>query len=149
VLPAENIFLFYPKDAPGGAYYTFAMIGAVLDPAVDVEKGYRSLEKAVKENQFGVKPTNVRKKMMGDRPGVAFEVEKGDTAYTCWCVYNNEESAVVLSVRKDLGISSSDEKRFFDSLKIDVAAPPKKDAAPGTPGAPKGSGPGGKGGGID
>ena len=141
-----NIFLYYPKDVPGGAYFTFALIECKLDPAVDVEKGYRSLEKAVKENQFGDKPTNIKRKMMGDRPGVTFELMKGDTPYSVWAVYNNEESAVVMSVRKDIGISPADEKRFMDGLQFGIDKPRQQEGPPGAPGVPGGPRPGAPGG---
>ena len=141
----DNVFLYYPEEAPGGAYFTLALISAKLDPAVDIEKGYRSLEKAVKEGQFGEKPLNIKKKMMGERPGVACDIIKGDTPFSTWIIYNNEESAVVLSVRKDIGISAEDEKRFFESLQFGIDKPPQKEGAPGTPGVPSvpGGGPGG------
>jgi len=149
ILTPNDEFLFWPKDAPGGAYFMFALKSAKLDPAVDIEKGYRSLEKAVKESQFGDKPYNVKRKMMGERPGVAYEILKGDTLYTCWAVYNNEESVALMYVRKDVGISSADEKKFMEGLQFDVDKPPMpegKGGTPGTPGTPGGPGPGGPGG---
>jgi hypothetical protein len=139
VLPGDNIFLFWPKDAAGGALFTFSMLGAKLDPAVDVDRGYRSLEKAVKEGQFGKNPTKVTKKMMADRPGVAYDLVEGDTVYSVWAVYNNEESAVVMRVRRDAGLPSDATTKFFDSLQFGVDRPPPKkggNAAPGTPGVP-------------
>jgi Protein of unknown function (DUF1559) len=146
ILMPNDEFLFWPKDAPGGAYFMFALKSAKLDPAVDIEKGYRSLEKAVKENQFGDKPFNLKRKMMGERPGVAYEILRGDTPYSCWAVYNNEESVALMYVRKDVGMSADDEKRFMESLQFGVDKPPMQDSAPGTPGTPGGPGPGGPGG---
>jgi hypothetical protein len=131
-LPGDNIYIFYPRD---NAYFTFSMITAKFDPAVDIEKGYRSLEKAVKEGQFGKDPQKITRKMLGDRPGVAFTLQEGDTPFDCWAVYNNEESAVVLKVRKDVGLTAEDEKRFFGSLQFGVD-PPKKNNTPGAPGVP-------------
>ena len=77
---------------------------------------------------------------MGERPGVAFEQLRGDTPYTCWVIYNNEESAVVLSVRKDIGISADDEKRFMEGLQfgIDGARGSRRSAStPRSPGRPR------------
>ncbi|MBO0700676.1 MAG: DUF1559 domain-containing protein, partial [Zavarzinella sp.] len=135
-LPGDNIYIFWPKEA-SGAVLTFGLITAKLDPAVDIEKGYRSLEKAVKEGQFGKNPQKIKRKMMGDRPGVAYELMEDDTPYSVWAVYNNEESAVVLRVRKDVGLPAEDEKRFFDSIKFGIDKPPaKKGNTPGMPGVP-------------
>ena len=143
----DKIFLFWPKDATGGAMFTFSMIAAKLDPAVDEAKGYRSLEKAVREGQFGKDPRNLTKKNLLDRPGVLFELRDGDTVYNAWAVYNNEESAVVLRARKDAGLPPASEKLFFDSLQFGIDKPPqKKDSkggpgvGPGGPGSPPGKG---------
>ena len=139
----DDVVFYYPEAAGGGAYFTFALRSAKLLPAVDINQGYMSLEKAVKEGQFGVGPTNVTKKMMGDRPGVAFDHRNGDTVFSAWAVYNNEESAIVLLVRKDAGLPPGAEKIFFDALTLGVDKPPaKKKDNPGTgPGLP-GVGPG-------
>ncbi len=145
ILPTEkNIFLFWPKDATGGAMFTFSIVPAKLDPAVDVAKGYASLLKAVKDGQFGKDPKNVTKKMLGDRPGVRYELRDGDTVYSTWAVYNNEESAVVMKVRKDAGLPATAEKTFFEGLQFGVDRPPPKNGnnngrpgvRPGGPGGP-------------
>ena len=119
-----NIFLYYPKEAQGGALFTFALMPAKLAPAVDVAKGYASLEAAVKEGQFGKNPINLTKKMLGDRPAVAYDLREGDTVFSTWTVYNNEES-VVLKVRKDAGYYIA-EKLFFASLQLTSISRRKK-----------------------
>jgi hypothetical protein len=121
--------------------FTFALITAQLEPAVDEAKGYASLEKAVKQGQFGKDPQKVTKKMLGDRPGVAFDLREGDTVFSAWAVYNNEESGVLLKVRKDAGIPAAAQKIFFESLKFGIDKPPQKKGAEGGPGVgPPGSG---------
>jgi hypothetical protein len=100
------------------------------------------MEKAVKDKQFGDNPTNLRKKFLGDRAGVMFDDMRGDTPYAVWAVYLNEEAAVVMAVRKNAGLTGTDEKTFFDSLLIGInKAPeePKEGAGPGTPGTPPGA----------
>jgi hypothetical protein len=148
-LPSDtNVFLYYPKEALGGALFTFAMVPAKLAPAVDVAKGYASLEAAVKEGQFGKDPRNITKKMISDRPGVAFDLLDGDTVFSTWAIYNNEESVVVMKVRKDAGLPPIAEKLFFGSLQfgVDKAPEKKKDnvggpgVPPGGPGVPPGTG---------
>ena len=140
----EKIFLYWPKDATGGAMFTFSLVSAKLDPAVDVAKGYASLLKAVKAGQFGKDPKNITKKMLGDRPGVLYELRDGDTVYSTWAVYNNEESAVVMKVRKDAGLPPVAEKTFFEGLQFGIDKPPQKNGnntgrpgvRPGAPGGP-------------
>jgi hypothetical protein len=158
-LPTEQkIFLFWPRDNAGGALFTFSQVEAKLDPAVDEAKGYASLLKAVKEGQFGKDPTNITKKNIGDRPGVHFLHRDGDTTFSTWAVYNNEESAVVMKVRRDADISPAAEKLFFDGLQFGIDKPPMENnqggpgrppgapgVPPGIPGAPGGPGrPGGR-----
>ena len=81
---------------------------------------------------------------------MAFDMLEADTPFACWAVYNNEESAVLLRVRKDVGLTADDEKRFMGSLQFGVDPPAKKDntGAPGVPGfgGPGGGPPGGPGG---
>ncbi len=140
----ENMMFYYPQSAGGGAYLSFALKSAKLLPAVDVNQGYMSLEKAVTEGQFGKGPTNIKKKMMGDRPGVTFDLRIGDTVFSAYAIHNNEESAAVMLVRKDIGLPAGAEKIFFDTVQFGVDKPPakKKDNAglpgvgPGGPGVP-------------
>lgn len=135
-------FLFWPKESAGGALFTFSMVEAKLDPAVDEAKGYASLLKAVREGQFGKEPTNITKKNLGDRPGVHFIYRDGDTTFSAWAVYNNEESAVVMKVRKDADINSAAEKLFFEGLQFGIDKPPMQNdqggagVGPGGPGVP-------------
>jgi Protein of unknown function (DUF1559) len=138
-LGGDNIYLYYPKDAEGGAVFTLALKTAKLDPTIDANKAYAAMEKAAKEEQFGGKPTNIRKKFQGDRAGVMFDVLVGDIPYTTWAVYLNEEAAVVMSVRKNAGLSTTDEKTFFDSLLVGVTKnPEERKQGPSAPGAPPG-----------
>jgi hypothetical protein len=144
VLPGDDIYLFYPKLVEGGALFTMALKGAKLDPTIDADKAYKAMEKAAKDKQFGDNPTNLRKKFLGDRAGVMFDDMRGDTQYSVWAVYLNEEAAVVMAVRKNAGLTATDEKTFFDSLLIGITKPPeepKEGAAPGTPGVPPGGPP--------
>jgi len=138
----DKVFLFWPKDSSGGAFFTFSLVGAKLEPAVDEAKGYASLLKAVKEGQFGKNPANITKKNLGDRPGVLFAVRDGDTVYAAWAVYNNEESAVVMKVRKDAGLPASAEKLFFDGLQFGIDKPPERKDDAGGPGVGPGGRPG-------
>jgi hypothetical protein len=137
----DDLFLMWPKDVEGGAMFTVALKKAKLDPTIDANKAYAAMEKAAKEGQFGDKPTNLRKKFLGDRAGIMFEDLRADIPYTVWAVYQNEEAAVVLSVRKNAGLTAADEKTFFDSALIGITKPPeqpKKEGGPGTPGVPPG-----------
>jgi len=145
-LPTDDkIFLFWPRENVGGALFTFSQVEAKLDPAVDEAKGYASLLKAVKEGQFGKEPTNITKKNIGDRPGIHFIHRDGDTSYSTWAVYNNEESAVVMKVRRDAEISAAAEKLFFDGLQFGIDKPPMQNnqggpgVPPGAPGVPPGA----------
>jgi hypothetical protein len=111
------------------------------------------MEKAAKDGSFGDHPTNIKPKPLGDRPGITFDILKGETPFTCWAVYFNDDAAIVMSVRKNAGVPAAIEKEFFDSLRFGVD-PPKKEGNPGGPGAPPGrpgvppGGPGGPGGGA-
>jgi hypothetical protein len=145
-----DIHYFWPKDATGGAIFTISLkSGVKLDPTIDPNKAYAAMEKATKEGQFGEEPKGLKKKFQGDRAGVQFDVLVGDVPYTRWAVFLNEEAAVLLSVRKNAGLTAADEKMFFDSLLIGVTKPPDEPPAgagtPGAPGAP-GAPPGGPGG---
>jgi hypothetical protein len=138
-LPGDNIFLYWPREAEGGALFTLALKSAKLDPTIDATKAYAAMEKAAKEGQFGEKPTNLKKKFQGDRAGVMFDSLEGDIPYTRWAVYLNEEAAIVMSVRKNAGLTAADEKTFFDSLLVGITKLPeekKEGAGPGTPGVP-------------
>jgi hypothetical protein len=136
----EKIFVYWPKDASGGAMYTFALVPAKLIPAVDLNRAQAGLEKLVRDGVFGKDPKNVTKKLHGsDRPGVLFELRDGDTVYSTWVVYNNDESVVVLKSRKDAEMPASIENIFFGSLQFGVDKPPQKKKDPaGGPGVPPG-----------
>ena len=136
----DNMFLMYPKDVEGGALFTLALMTAKLDPTIDAAKAYAAVEKAAKEGQFGEKPTNLRKKFLG-RPGrIMFDDLRADIPYTGWAVYQNEEAAVVLSVRKNAGLTAADEKTFFDSVRIGITkSPEEQKPAAGPPGAAGGA----------
>jgi hypothetical protein len=140
----SEIHLFWPPDATGGAIFTISLkSGVKLDPTIDPNKAYAAMEKATKEGQFGENPKNLKKKFHGDRAGIQFEVLQGDIPYTRWAVYLNEEAAVVMSVRKNAGLTATDEKTFFDSLMIGVTkAPDERPAGTGAPGTPGVPGPG-------
>jgi hypothetical protein len=81
---------------------------------------------------------------MGDRPGVSYDLLDGDTVYAVWAVYNNEESVVVMRVRKDAGLPSDAGTKFFGSLQFGIDKPPEKKGnspgagSPGVPGLPGG-----------
>ena len=51
-----GVYLFWPKDAEGGALFTVTMKAAKLDPTIDQTKAYAAMEKAAKEGQFGANP---------------------------------------------------------------------------------------------
>jgi hypothetical protein len=141
----ENLYLFWPKEVEGGAMFTLAIRKADLDPTIDADKAYKAMEKAAQKGQFGEKPKNLRRKFAGERPGVMYDELRGDTPYVSWAVYNNEETAIVMSVRKNAGLSTTDEKIFFDSLLIGIDQPPeelRKKDNPGAPGAPNAGAPG-------
>jgi len=143
-LPGDNIFLYYPKSADGGAFFTFALKSVDLDPTIDADKAYKAIEKAVTGGKLGDNAKNLRRKFSGDRPGIMYEEMRGDVPYTVWAIYNNEESAIVMSVRKNAGLTSGDEQTFFNSLLIGVdnPNPPKKEGGPGIPGGVPGVPPG-------
>jgi len=135
-----NLYLMFPKFIEGGSLFTLALKSVELDPTIDADKAYKAMEKAAKEGKFGDNAKNLRRKFLGDRAGIMYEEMRGDIPYTVWAVYNNEESAVVVSVRKNAGLSATDEKTFFDSLQVGMLRPPpeleKKQNGPGTPGVP-------------
>jgi hypothetical protein len=133
-----NVFLFWPKEAEGGAIFTFAMKTADLDPTIDADKAYKAMEKAANQGQFGEKPKNPRRKFLGERPGIMYDEMRGDIPYISWAIYNNEESAIIMSVRKNAGLSATDEKIFFDSLRIGIDKPPEEMRKGGAPGVPPG-----------
>lgn len=158
-LGGGNLYLYWPKEAEGGAIFTVALKTADLDPTIDAAKAYAAMEKAAKQGQFGDKPTNLQKKFLGDRAGVTFDSLRGDIPYKVWAVYLNEEAAVVLSVRQNAGVSDADQKTFFDSLLVGITKLPEEQknnpggqpgfpgVPPGLPGAPPGN-PGPPGGGA-
>ncbi|HEX3152747.1 MAG TPA: DUF1559 domain-containing protein [Gemmataceae bacterium] len=132
----DSIFLMFPKLVEGGALFTFAMKVCQLDPTIDADKAYKALEKAISSGKLGENSKNIRRKFLGERPGAMYEELRGDIPYTVWAVYNNEESAIVMSVRKNAGLTAGDESTFFNSLLIGVdnPVPPKKEGGPGVPG---------------
>jgi Protein of unknown function (DUF1559) len=135
----DSIFLMFPKLSDGGALFTFSMKVAKLDPTIDADKAYKALEKVVTEGKLGDNAKNIRRKFLGERPGAMYEEMRGDVPYTVWAVYNNEETAIVMSVRKNAGLTAGDEATFFNSLLVGVdnpVPPPKKEGGPGVPGVP-------------
>jgi hypothetical protein len=139
----DPVFFFWPKDGPaeGGAKFLIEQRPAKVEQFADPNKAYAEMEKAVKSGTFGANPTNLKRRMLGDRAGVTFDLTRGDTPYSNWAIFYNEGWVLVMSVRRNAGVSQQDETKFYDSLRFDVTRDPrpKKEnpgGGPGTPGVP-------------
>lgn len=134
----DPVVFYWPKDGPegGGAKFMLELKPTRVEAFADATKAYQAMEAVVKGGAFGENPTNIKKRMLGDRAGVTFDLTRGDTPYSNWAIFHNEEITLVLSVRRNAGLASADETKFFDSLRFDVEKDPRKKDNTGTPGAP-------------
>jgi hypothetical protein len=155
--PEDPVVFYWPKDGPaeGGAKFLLEVRPVKIEQFADNNKAYAEMEKAVKGGKFGANPTNLKKRMLGDRPGVTFDLTRGDTPYSNWAIFYSEVDTLVLSVRRNAGLTAGDESKFYDSLRFEVlqdprakkenpggpSAPGRPGGAPGSPGGPPPGGP--------